>query len=158
MGCPTNSNPDSDGTIEGSTEGSMDGTPAADAGSSDGTSDGVTDGSIRTDAGSSDGSTDGTATADAGGDTIVDCEERRVQLKGLFEEGTYAGRDGTVGKCTNCHTEPASGYNPSYTAMRAAEFLYEKVANDSMPPTGGSWSDDDKAKLLEWINCGRPWE
>ena len=93
---------------------------------------------------------DGTASAD--GDAIVDCEERRVQLKGLFEEGTYAG---AVRWQMRTAMEPASGYNPSYTAMRAAEF-YEKVANDSIPNRGIGAMMTKPTR--EWINCGRPWE
>jgi len=178
LGCSANSDPDADGATEGAAEGAMEGSAegaveGAAEGDTDGFTDGSPDGNLISDAGSSDsafdgntltdagnghGATEGTAAADAGGDDIVDCEERRVQLKGLFEEGTYAGRDGTVGNCTSCHTTPASGYAVSYTAMRAAEFLHEKVARDSMPPIGGIWSDEDKAKLREWIDCGRPWE
>lgn len=122
-------------TTDGSTEGSTDG-------NADGAADGAS-----ADAGSSDGSSDGSG----------DCDTLRVQVKGLFENGTYEGRSGSVGNCTSCHTDPASGYSASYMDMRSSYDLYERVSSDDMPMSGDSWSEDDKLILRSWINCGRPW-
>lgn len=178
IGCPANVDPEpegTDGATEGSSEvdsGSTNGesvtmpggldltTDGSTEGNTDGTADGAADGTS-SDAGSSDGSSDGTTVSDAGSDGSSDgagdCDTLQIQVKGLFEAGTYDGRTGSVGNCISCHTDPASGYSASYTDMRASYELSEKVNSDDMPMSGDSWSADDKLILRNWIICGRPW-